>query len=97
VDYLSRGRNHRPRRSLTFDDGYLGNFTQAFPILARHGLNATFVTTDCIDNRPPLDGLLRFVIFTTRFSSRDARPLAFRLPLGSDQEAAKHSPSSSSP
>lgn len=28
--------------SITFDDGYLDNFTTAAPILERHGLNATF-------------------------------------------------------
>ncbi|MFN0244829.1 MAG: polysaccharide deacetylase family protein [Planctomycetota bacterium] len=38
-----------PRRPilLTFDDGYLDNFTVAGPVLARHGLRATvFVATD---------------------------------------------------
>jgi len=90
VDCLTRGMTLPAKAvALTFDDGYLDNFTQAFPILARHGLSATFyVTTDCIDNRALLwTGLLRFVIFTTRVPVLETRePLAFRLPLGSDQE-----------
>ena len=69
---------------LTFDDGYLDNYTQAFPILQRHGLNATFyVTTNCIDNREILwTGLLRFCVFTTTVPVLETRePMAFRLPL----------------
>lgn len=37
---------------LTFDDGYRDNFTHAYPILAAHGVPATFfVTTGLIDER----------------------------------------------
>lgn len=74
--------------ALTFDDGYLDNFTQAFPILERHGLNATFyVTTNCIDNEQILwTGLLRFVVFTTEVPVLETTsPMAFRLPLGSPE------------
>lgn len=90
VDHVSAGQAVPSKAVvLTFDDGYLDNYTQAFPILRRHGLNATFyVTTDCIDNRALLwTGLLRFVVFTTRVPVLEiSEPLAFRLPLGSDAE-----------
>jgi peptidoglycan/xylan/chitin deacetylase (PgdA/CDA1 family) len=90
VERLNQGKDLPAKAvALTFDDGYLDNYTRAFPILKRHGLPATFyVTTDCIDNRALLwTGLLRFVIFTTRVPVLETRePLAFRLPLASDQE-----------
>lgn len=36
---------------ITFDDGYLDNYTSAFPSLKNHGLKATFfVITDGVDN-----------------------------------------------
>ncbi|HEY8518004.1 MAG TPA: polysaccharide deacetylase family protein [Candidatus Binatia bacterium] len=85
VQRLSEGKPLPPKSvALTFDDGYLDNYTRAFPILQRHGLNATFyVTTDCIDNRSILwTGLLRFVVFTTTVPVLETRePMAFRLPL----------------
>jgi peptidoglycan/xylan/chitin deacetylase (PgdA/CDA1 family) len=38
--------------SLTFDDGYLDNFTIAAPVLEKYGLTATFfITTGFIDSR----------------------------------------------
>jgi peptidoglycan/xylan/chitin deacetylase (PgdA/CDA1 family) len=86
VERLAAGEPQPPRAvALTFDDGYLDNFTQAFPILQRHGLNGTFyVTTNCIDNRELFwIGLLRFVVFTTRVPVLETHdPIAFRLPLG---------------
>lgn len=39
---------------ITFDDGYLDNYTTAFPILRTHGVRATFfVTTGFLDQRRP--------------------------------------------
>ena len=49
VDRVMQGKPQPPKAvALTFDDGYLDNYTQAFPVLQKHGLNATFyVTTNC--------------------------------------------------
>ena len=85
LDHLNEG-SPMPSKAvaLTFDDGYLDNFTQAFPILEKHGLNATFyVTTNCIDNEEILwTGLLRFAIFTTEVPVLQIKkPMAFSLPL----------------
>lgn len=85
VDRLLSGDALPPRAvALTFDDGYLDNYTRAFPILLRHGLSATFyVSTGCIDNRTLLwTGLLRYVVFTTRVPVLElTAPLALRFPL----------------
>ena len=90
VDSLQAGRALPPKAvALTFDDGYLDNYTRAFPILRRHGLNATFyVSTGCIDNRTILwTGILRFCVFTTRVPVlKIAEPMPFSLPVGSDAE-----------
>ena len=86
VDRVKQGEPQPPKAvALTFDDGYLDNYTQAFPILRKHDLNATFyVTTNCIDNEEIFwVGLLRFVVFTSQVAVLETKdPIAFRLPLG---------------
>lgn len=55
---LRAGRNLAARRTnvvLTFDDGYENNYTQAFPLLQRHRLPATFaLPTGFVLRREPL-------------------------------------------
>ncbi len=50
------GKRAFPKRPLmiTFDDGYADNYSNAFPLLKRHGLLATFfITTDIIGTQTP--------------------------------------------
>lgn len=53
--FLQKGRPLPPRPMLiTFDDGYLDNYTQALPILQRYGLPAViFLMTDRMDYPAP--------------------------------------------
>lgn len=55
ADYLRRGIPLPPNPIiLTFDDGYLDNYENAFPILKEYKIPATFfVITDFVDNKKP--------------------------------------------
>jgi peptidoglycan/xylan/chitin deacetylase (PgdA/CDA1 family) len=48
-------RDGRPRLALTFDDGQLDNFEHARPVLARHGVRASFfVPVEAMETGAPL-------------------------------------------
>jgi peptidoglycan/xylan/chitin deacetylase (PgdA/CDA1 family) len=52
LDQLDQAIHDRRGRSvmITFDDGYLDNYTEAFPVLKSHGASATFfITTGFLD------------------------------------------------
>jgi peptidoglycan/xylan/chitin deacetylase (PgdA/CDA1 family) len=60
AEYCEAGTIPKKTLAITFDDGYQDNYTNAFPILQRHGIPATiFITTGDlrgkkIDSLPPL-------------------------------------------
>ena len=70
--YLREGASLPSRAiALTFDDGYLDNWVNAFPLLKRYGMKATiFVATDFVDpvegRRPTLED-----VWTGRIAERD--------------------------
>ena len=56
LDYLRQGYFHdQPWVAITIDDGFLDNYTHAWPLLQHYGIPATiFLATDFIDTgRPP--------------------------------------------
>lgn len=64
---LEKKRTSKPLCSITFDDGYKNNFSNAFPILKELGIPATvFVTTGFLDGEEPLwTDRLEYIIGTT--------------------------------
>src|SRR5690606_3050624 len=61
---------------LTFDDGYLDNYDTAFPILRRHGVQATFfIATGYIDRpRLPWWDEIAWLLRSTAAARLDLRP-----------------------
>lgn len=79
-------RDELPARAaaITFDDGYADNFTQALPILKRHGLHATiFVATGFLDGGRMWNDTLIESVRRTEQAFIDAQPLMLDdLPVG---------------
>ena len=92
-ELFDRIKNHRPLKgcvSLTFDDGFKDNYTNAFPILKQYGASATiFLISECIETgNTPWFINFRHAFSTTRKKeiNLDLGTLKLNLPLSSNQE-----------
>jgi peptidoglycan/xylan/chitin deacetylase (PgdA/CDA1 family) len=81
----------RTYAAITFDDGYLDNYTQAFPVLHAHAVPGIFfpviqyIGTDSV---PWWDEIAYLVRNTTRSSVEVTTPTPLRLTIGTDRELA---------
>lgn len=96
LDDLGRALRNRRSRAvmITFDDGYLDNYTEAFPVLKSHGAAATFfITTGFLDSpRVPWWDEIAWMIRTCRLAQIPANPWTGNpIDLGDpDREGAIH-------
>lgn len=68
ITKLNKGTIKKPTAVITFDDGYLNNYTNALPILEKFGAPATiFLTTNFIDSPSTIwTGRLQEIFATTQ-------------------------------
>jgi peptidoglycan/xylan/chitin deacetylase (PgdA/CDA1 family) len=80
----------RTYAAITFDDGYLDNYTNAFPVLRSHGVPGIFfpvIQYIGSDSVPWWDEIAYLVRNTTRPQVEVSFPSPLRLAIGADREA----------
>ena len=85
IDRLSRGELPERAASITFDDGYADNYTEALPLLREHGMSATFfVATGFLDGGRMWNDTVIEAIRRSRHDSVDLSAIGLpRLPIAS--------------
>jgi len=70
IDHIKSNRSFkRPSVAITFDDGYLDNYTLAYPVLKKHAVTATiYLTTNLVGtlNRTWIDQIERILLNTKK-------------------------------
>jgi len=91
-DFVRRpSRTQRPMLLITFDDGYIDNYTTAFPILKSHGVPASFflATSYTGTGRLPWWDTIAYLVKTSRrMSLRFSYPEPVEVPLHGDRNTA---------
>lgn len=84
-------KDRKPNVIITFDDGYMNNFTVAYPILKKHGLKAAFfITSSFMNGAEPLwfNRVERLVYFSDKKEIPPVSILPEGLPIA--EEAQKN-------